>query len=632
MRDYAELLSAYFDDNLTVAEAEALRDWLRASRANMRTFVRASVIHSRLRDVMMQHDMRSLVFEGAFGDTIDPDHIASLLDEEEATSSRRAIEAEEQAERAAMAEARRAEQLDRKSLRIEEPRFPHLQVYAAVAAVAAVLLLAFNAFAPTASSTVEPVVAEAPVAGQLPVIATVVNAFDARLRRDDSSIAVGAELSSGPLVVERGVAELRFTSGVSIVVEGPTEIEVLTPDRAKLVNGRVVVRVPHEALGFTLHSAAASFIDLGTEFGVEVLESGRASIHVLDGEVAFVAGKGAKPSRTLQRGVAAELSIKGTAEDVAFDELKFVRRVPASAYELAVLKSRPLASWRLGNVQPNETLKCEGQLALDSIVNPGIFPVDNRERGLSPPAPAVVAQFEGDHDGIDVEEDKALGGVANLTYEAWVLPQAGVGPQRIFSTFDRPRSGMALGVVNGGWYQFGDDDLRLHFTVYGKYDCVSAAHLEPGKWVHVAATVDAAGTPLLYLNGSPAELRFRPLDVVEENNSQDMDPLDFLAQQDRQAKKAATPVEWLATRETPLGLATAGRARLGRNPSSANGDISPERWQGQLASVAVYDRVLKPEELSRHFAATKDTTTDHNNGRELADANASQPAPGKSTP
>ena len=214
MRDYAELLSGYFDDNLTVAEAEVLRDWLKASRANMRTFVRASVIHSRLRDVMMQHDMRSLVFEGAFGDTIDPDHIASLLDEEEATTNRRAEESEEQARREALAEPRRAEQLDRKSLRIEEPRFPHMQVYAAVAAVAAVLLLAFNMFAPSASTPTAPAVAAAPAVEQPAIIAEVVKTFGAELKRRDESLIVGAKLPAGLLSVERGVER-----GVLIAVD-----------------------------------------------------------------------------------------------------------------------------------------------------------------------------------------------------------------------------------------------------------------------------------------------------------------------------------------------------------------------------------------------------------------------------
>ena len=62
MRDPAELISAYFDDNLAEGELDQLRAWLAADPERMRQFARESVIHSRLRDMLLQHDMRSLVF------------------------------------------------------------------------------------------------------------------------------------------------------------------------------------------------------------------------------------------------------------------------------------------------------------------------------------------------------------------------------------------------------------------------------------------------------------------------------------------------------------------------------------------------------------------------------------------
>jgi len=153
MRDYAELLSAYFDESLTPAEALQLRAWLKSDEQNWRTFVRESVIHSRLRDVLLQHDMRSLVFDGAFGDAIDPRHIASLLDEEEA--AQRAREAAEQAHR--KAQACTDELLDRKSLRIEKHREPSLLVYAGVAAAAALLIMVGRLLGPVAEPVAKPV-------------------------------------------------------------------------------------------------------------------------------------------------------------------------------------------------------------------------------------------------------------------------------------------------------------------------------------------------------------------------------------------------------------------------------------------------------------------------------------------
>jgi hypothetical protein len=606
-RNHAELLSAYFDENLTPEEAVELRAWLDAHPANWRTFVRESVIHSRLRDVLMQHDMQSLVFDEAFVDTIDPQRIASLLDEEEAKVARRQLEAAERAEREAHAAARRQELLDRKSLRIERPRSSQGLVYAGVAAAAALLMIAFRVFAPSpapgpvATPAVPIAAAEVPAAP--PVIAEIANAFDAKLRREDQSLAVGAKLPPGSVTIDQGVAEVRFASGVTIVIEGPSEVNLLTADRAKLVRGKSVVRVPPQAVGFTLQSDAAAFVDLGTEFAVEIDEPGRASIHVLDGEVAFVAGKGGNPSRTLQRGAATRVNSDGTTSDVEFDDAKFVRRVPASAYELAVLKSGPLAYWRLDRAEPGDQLTSEGRLALPSFVKPGMATIDNRDQQAVGNCPAYSVRFQGQHEGIEIPGDAALGMASNCTYEAWVCPAAASGPQRIFSTFDRPHSGMAFGVVDGRWYKMPSEELKLHLTLYGKYDCVSAVPIKEGNWIHVAATVDAAGTPALYVDGAAVGQRFRPL-----NEGQD----DGVA------------VEWVASKETPVGVPTGGRARIGRNPPGALNEIARECWQGAISNVAVYDRALEADEIRRHYAATRDKQTDHGSRSDAESREAAQ--------
>ena len=606
MRDFAELLSAYFDESLTPAEALHLREWLKADEENWRTFVRASVVHSRLRDVMLQHDMRSLVFDEAFVDTVDPEHIASLLDEEEAMSARRAQEIAEQERLEALAAARRAELLDLKKLSIEQPRTPQALVYASVVAAAALLLIAFRMVAPDPTVEPKPSVVASPIPAELPVIAEIANSFDAQLQSDDQPVASGAQLRPGRLLLERGVAQVKFTSQVTMVVEGPAELELMTADRAKLLRGRVVVRVPQEALGFTLHSDAAAFVDLGTEFGVEVLEPGRANVHVIDGEVAFVPRDGVNPSKTLRRGFANEVTVDGDVQDVPYDEQKFVRRVPNSAYELAILKSRPLAYWRLDDVAPDAELLSEGKLGLEALVRSGVGAADNRLQSGVQDGPARAARFIKQHEGVDVPPHAALGVVANCTYEAWVRPAAGSGPQRIFSTFDRPQSGMAIGVVDTPWYKLPEDELRFHLTLYGKYDCMSTVPLTPNKWVHLAATVDAEGTPTLYVDGQEVDRRFRPILALADREPEKMltDADVFLGEALEEPDEPARP--WLEVQETPLGTETTGAARIGRNPEGSDGKISPECWQGQISNVAVYDRVLTAQEIRRHMNATRD--------------------------
>jgi hypothetical protein len=583
MRDPSELISAYFDDSLAEGELAELRSWLARDPDSLRQFVRESVIHSRLRDVLQQYDVRGLVLD----DAVDPQNIATLLDEEEAAALRREQELAEAARREALAAARAHELLDRKSLRIEEARTSRLAIYASFAAAAALLFMLGRWLGPAPEPTAG-VAAHRP-AGP-PVVAEVAGTFDARLVRGKRRLAPGEKLSPGAVALDRGVAELQLASGARLLVEGPAEVELVSAQRARLVRGRVVAQVPEQALGFTLQSGAASFVDLGTEFGVEAADGGEARIHVLDGEVALVSDKKeAAPSRTLQRGAASEVASDGSVREIPFDESRFLRRVPVSAYELAVLKSRPLAYWRLDAVQGNAEIRSSGRLALASLVGAGIASADNRG---SAAGPARAAVFAGEHEGVAVAGDAALGLVSNCTCEAWVLPgEAPSGPQRIFSTFDRPRSGLAIGVVDGRWYNLADDELKFHLTVYGVYDCISATPIARNRWVHLAATIGADGAPALYINGEAVERRFRPLPEGDA------------------APPPAGPANWSAERPTPVGKTTAGEARLGRNPWGADGQVSPERWTGRISDVAVYDRVLGVQEIREHFQATKSRET-----------------------
>jgi hypothetical protein len=234
----------------------------------------------------------------------------------------------------------------------------------------------------------------------------------------------------------------------------------------------------------------------------------------------------------------------------------------------------------------SEAMVSEGRVMAQGLVSPGVSTADNRALPGSGVRPAHAALFAGEHEGIEVT-DEALGLVANCTCEAWVMATvAPSGPQRVVSTFDRPRSGMAMGVVDGSWYKLSDEKLRFQFTVYGSYDCVSSTPVRRGEWMHLAATVDAAGTPTLYVDGEQVERRFRPTMAAEEL-----------------AASRNEVAEWLTEAPTPVGRTTGGLLRIGRNPVGSDGQITAERWQGQISNVAIYDRVLTAAELREHHDA-----------------------------
>jgi hypothetical protein len=97
--------------------------------------------------------------------------------------------------------------------------------------------------------------------------------------------SVGATFGVGPVHLQAGLAELEFFSGATLVVEGPAHLELLGPDRIRVESGKLRAIVPQPARGFTVLSAAAELVDLGTEFGLEVNPNGRTQVHVFQGKV-----------------------------------------------------------------------------------------------------------------------------------------------------------------------------------------------------------------------------------------------------------------------------------------------------------------------------------------------------------
>jgi ferric-dicitrate binding protein FerR (iron transport regulator) len=115
-------------------------------------------------------------------------------------------------------------------------------------------------------------------------VATLLFADNCQWRTTERPVE-GQRLSAGPLPLERGLVILRFDGGAAVVLEGPAELRVESRGCAQLVHGRLTVRAPKEAAGFTVRSPASDVVDLGTEFAIKVERGGATEVHVLEGEV-----------------------------------------------------------------------------------------------------------------------------------------------------------------------------------------------------------------------------------------------------------------------------------------------------------------------------------------------------------
>jgi hypothetical protein len=195
----------------------------------------------------------------------------------------------------------------------------------------------------------------------------------------------GQRLSVGALHLERGLAVLRFDGGAAVVLEGPTDLDLESRGSARLASGRLTVRAPEQAAGFTVHTPASDVVDLGTEFAVVVERSGATELHVLEGEISY--GKPGTPQEMAD--------LLGAGNAVRYDQAResAPRAVPLNAPRFTELL-------RQAKIGPREDLL----LAYEGFDYPvGRLPLDKANGGTGwagpwRPSPGAKKPFDNDGD------------------------------------------------------------------------------------------------------------------------------------------------------------------------------------------------------------------------------------------
>lgn len=91
-----------------------------------------------------------------------------------------------------------------------------------------------------------------------------------------------------------GKFEATTSVGASVKLAGPARFEIEDHLHWRLYTGKMIVHAPPSAKGFTVRTDNAEVVDLGTEFGVMVDESGMTSVTVFDGQVDLASGDARK--------------------------------------------------------------------------------------------------------------------------------------------------------------------------------------------------------------------------------------------------------------------------------------------------------------------------------------------------
>ena len=84
--------------------------------------------------------------------------------------------------------------------------------------------------------------------------------------------------------LSEGAAELRLLSDTAVQLEAPLVVQAVSLDRFRVLSGRIKVDVPKGSEGFTVETASAEIVDLGTVFSVEVT-SCNTDLVVFQGQV-----------------------------------------------------------------------------------------------------------------------------------------------------------------------------------------------------------------------------------------------------------------------------------------------------------------------------------------------------------
>ncbi len=216
--------------------------------------------------------------------------------------------------------------------------------YLAVATAAVALMLSIEWYmtghiflgkAPVAASTVD-----------LPYVATLTRAKDCKWGADTPPLFSGQRLLSKELYLEEGVAEFRFDSGVRLVLEGPTRINIDSANCATVDSGSVVLHGYEAAPEFELITPQARFFDIGTEYGTKVQEDGSTELHVFEGEVRIQPLKGIAADDTedqiLTAGEARHIAQK-KYEDIALEPENFKHEVPETTKDMKVVRKELIA-------------------------------------------------------------------------------------------------------------------------------------------------------------------------------------------------------------------------------------------------------------------------------------------------
>jgi hypothetical protein len=389
----------------------------------------------------------------------------------------------------------------------------------------------------------------------------------------------GDLLAAGRLVLRSGRMTLGLLSGVTLTVEGPADLELLSVDRVHCRRGRLRTRVPRGAEGFIVSTPGSAVVDLGTEFGLNVGVDGKAHLMVFKGEAeAAVLNAAGLPVRSQQVRERRAFAIDPRSGQIEHAEVRPVDFVAppilapsplllGAAYREAVLAAGPWAYWRFEVIDRGAVAdEVAGRPPLRATGPVKLVGPDDRNRCLefgpdeAEQSMAMEGLWEPPSDpGYAVELWALPGRIGHAALASLIAP----GPpaedyKHLFLVETTASDRQSL--LSPGLFRF------LHRWPPGDSggdNLFSARHYVPNRWHHLVAQ-RRGGRLEFYVDGVPA---------------QPVSP---------QSASASEPCRLLLGRLKPIP-----------RPS---GRVHSRPFVGLIDELALYNRPLAAEEIRHHYA------------------------------
>ena len=352
------------------------------------------------------------------------------------------------------------------------------------------------------------------------------------------------EIRAGQYVLNQGLVQIKYASGVTIYLEAPAKFEAVDRKRVVLHEGRLSATVPPEGVGFTVETREAEVVDFGTEFSVEAV-LGQSEVHVFDGHVRVQPKQSVdQSSEAVDLWTDEAVRIADTTRQASGIDLakhRFIRSIkePKAAYVDAVRDLNPTAYYRM-------PIRQQGLHCLPEEYSGRVLTGEGRRPACAPGFSGGSLRVGGRSIGRGAIVQNAPEISSEFTIMAWVYAE-GRAKNAVLATNITKNNGCFAWMLD-------DDSGRMKMRVRDQdgelVECVTRETIELKKWHHFACTYD--GDMLkLFRNGEMSESQ----------------PCESLAE----------------SRGSILHFGTNWRGR--------------HRWEGRIDEVAIFDKALSHQQI-----------------------------------